>query len=208
MCERKMNLKNQIYLYSLDTSAFYDDAEMEIHNNMSRLYIKRYGMIENNEDVTEVGSDLAALKDELCELFKQNRGTRAVRPEFLKPRNVVAMFECNTTRTFGMGTGELTDGMVIVRVYFFDVLRDMMMNRFMCNGEPYVFFASSAGQIRTKKAVFVKESLWNRCGPSLMGGLSVDGINGRGGISTNKFLSYLALCNGATEELVERGRAC
>ena len=36
-----MSLQTQIYLHSVDTSCFYDDNEMLIHNRLVRLYSLR-----------------------------------------------------------------------------------------------------------------------------------------------------------------------
>ena len=36
-----MSLQTQIYLHSVDTSAFYDDDELFIHNRLVRLYSLR-----------------------------------------------------------------------------------------------------------------------------------------------------------------------
>ena len=66
------------------------------------------------------------------------------------------------------------------------------------NGEKYVFFSASAGQIRTKKFVAIKESAYDACRDALTCGLSIDDINTHGGININKYLAYLALCNSAT----------
>jgi len=66
-------------------------------------------------------------------------------------------------------------------------------------GEKYRFLTASAGQIRTKKAVFIKESQYQKIEKTLMCGLTIEHINENGGINPNKFLAYLALNNSATE---------
>jgi len=67
------------------------------------------------------------------------------------------------------------------------------------NGHKYVFFSSSAGQIRTKKLVAVREDLLNKYWNALTAGLTIEKINEQGGMNVNKFLAYLALCNSATD---------
>lgn len=57
-----------------------------------------------------------------------------------------------------------------------------------------------AEQIRQKKAVFIKESVWNRIEKTVMCGLTVDKINSKGGNNVNKHLAYMALTNSATDE--------
>ena len=71
---------------------------------------------------------------------------------------------------------------------------------FIYKGEKYKYFTSSAGQIRKKKAVFIKESVWNKIEKTVMCGLTIDKINSKGGNNVNKHLAYMALTNSATDE--------
>ena len=114
-------------------------------------------------------------------------------------RNVVSMFESTLSRSFGIKTNELTYDVFIVEIYYYDIARDIITNGFNYNGKHYVYFSSSAGQIRTKKAVFVEEEKYNQCRNKLMCGLTIDHINERGGMNVNKFLAYTALSNSATD---------
>lgn len=139
---------------------------------------------------------------------------RILRDDVLKTNNVVAVFDSSLTRMLGMEIGELSLDIIIVKVFFFDVIKDIIKHGFYYQGEKYKYFTSSAGQIRTKKTVFIKESLWNKYEKTLMCGLTVSQINktqtGKKvekngdttllfGINVNKFLAYLALSNSATE---------
>ena len=114
-------------------------------------------------------------------------------------RNVVSMFESTLSRSFGIKTNELTYDIFIVEIYYYDIAKDIIINGFDYNGKHYVYFSSSAGQIRTKKAVFVEEEKYSLCRNRLMCGLTVDHINERGGMNVNKFLAYTALSNSATD---------
>ena len=114
-------------------------------------------------------------------------------------RNVVSMFESTLSRSFGIKTNELTYDIFIVEIYYYDIAKDLIINGFDYNGKRYVYFSSSAGQIRTKKAVFVEEEKYKACKDRLMCGLTVDHINERGGMNVNKFLAYTALSNSATD---------
>ena len=139
-------------------------------------------------------------KDSLKQLIDQNCGlTRVVRSEALKMTNAVQVFESNLTRSLQMTPDAINDAMVIVRVYYFGVAESIIKNGFYMNGEHYVFFSASAGQIRTKKFVAIQENKLNACMNQLTCGLSVENINAQGGININKYLAYLALCNSATE---------
>ena len=80
-------------------------------------------------------------------------------------RRRVAIFDSDLTRRFGLKEREFNTEILIVKVYFFDVARNIINNGFYMEGQKYVFFSSSAGQIRTKKLVAVREDLlkknWN-----------------------------------------------
>lgn len=93
----------------------------------------------------------------------------------------------------------ISDELIVVRVYYFDIFKSLINNGFIYNNEKYVFFTASAGQIRTKKNVFIKESALKKHHDKLFCGLSLDKINALGGVHRNKYLAYLALCNSATE---------
>lgn len=114
-------------------------------------------------------------------------------------KNVISMFESSLTRSFGIKTNELTTDMFIVDVYYFDIAQDLILNGFIYDNRKYIYFSSSAGQIRTKKAVFVEEKKFNTQQNRLTCGLTIDKINKVGGMNINKYLAYTSLCNSATE---------
>ena len=74
-----------------------------------------------------------------------------------------------------------------------------MKNGFTYNGEKYIFLCASAGQIRTKKAVFIKESSFQRVEGQITCGLTLKEINEKGGCNPNKYLAYFSLSNSATD---------
>ena len=113
--------------------------------------------------------------------------------------NVIAMFESTLSRSFNIKINELTYDIFVLEIFYYDIAQDLILNGFNYNGKHYVYFSSSAGQIRTKKAVFVEEQKYNECKLKLMCGLTIDKINEKGGMNINKFLAYLALANSATD---------
>ena len=149
-------------------------------------------------------------KDKLLTLLAnkmaQNEATdgkdhiRCVRESELHDNNVISVFESSLTRTIGIEQDELTDALIVVQVYYFDVFKDISFYGFMYKGEKYKYFTSSAGQIRKKKAVFIKESVWNDIEKTVMCGLTIEAINAKGGNNVNKHLAYMALSNSATDE--------
>lgn len=128
---------------------------------------------------------------------------RCIRENSLNDTNVISVFDSFLSRTIGVNQDELTDSLIVVQVYYFDVFKDISFYGFTFNGEKYRYFTSSAGQIRKKKAVFIKESVWERIEKTIMCGLTIEKINSKGGNNVNKHLAYMALANSATDEWKE-----
>lgn len=114
-------------------------------------------------------------------------------------KKIISIFESTLTRSFELPVGELTYDMFIIEVYYYEILQDLIFNGFDYDNKHYVYFSSSAGQIRTKKVVFVEEEKYEKCKLKLMCGLTVDSINAQGGMNINKYLAYLALNSSATD---------
>lgn len=206
-------LNKQVFIYSVDTSDFYNAEEKEIHNQLSELHFsrsklkKRSNKSKDDNLKKEISQELKTqnakvkeLKGNLITLFKKNKVTRSLNPESLKDKNVVACFESTLTRTLEMEINSVTKDIIIVQVYFFDVCKDIILNGFTLNDEKYVFFTASAGQIRKKKVVFIKEDVLMKYEKTLMCGLTIEDINKAGGVNINKFIAYRALINSATDE--------
>lgn len=209
-----MALSEQIHIYSVDTSAFYTTKERKISDRMTRY--RKYKRILSNANIADyteeklekynnikshVNREMKHSKDDLYKEFKNNKEIRALNEDYLSVNNVISIFDSALTRISNMKIDELYEDIIIVQTFFFDVIEDIIEHGFYCKGEKYVFLTASAGQIRTKKTVFIKESLWNKNCKSLMCGLTIEKINEKGGININKFLAYLALNNSATDVL-------
>ena len=154
-----------------------------------------------NKKITETKEKLINAFAQAVEYNKthEEKRIRELNPAMLKNWNIISVFESSLTRVIGAKTDEVSDDIMIIRIYFFDILQDLILNGYNCNGEHYVYFSSSAGQIRTKKAVFIKESTFKQYEGTLMCGLTVDKINELGGMNINKYLAYLALDNSASD---------
>lgn len=200
-----IKLDRQVYIYSVDTSFFYNEKEQEVHNELFELAIRKNEIKssadENNaEEVKEINKRRNELKAKLVELFGENNEVRKLREGSMKETNVISIFDSVLTRVIGLKPEMLSDDIIVVQTYYFQILEDIIHNGFIYKGEKYRYFTSSAGQIRTKKSVFIKERLWERHSNTLMCGLSIKEINDKGGVNTNKFQAYLALSNSATDE--------
>lgn len=207
-------------IYSLQTSAFYTDEEMALDRALCELraknnwgkkrtdLVKKTRQQRENEKKTPLSKSerrdnnelIKDMKNQLRYLLQENMGfTRTVRQDQLVDRNVVCIFDSDLTRSFDLSEEHLNDSIIIVKVYYYEIAENIIKNGFYMNGEKYVFFSASAGQIRTKKFVAVKESVLAGCIDRLTCGLSLESINAQGGVNVNKYLAYLALCNSATD---------
>jgi hypothetical protein len=212
----KLPLKTQIHVYSIDTSAFYKKRERKIHNKLNQLYYckKIYRKKLNKEKDEKVlkryrqhfdliSKNIKILKKKLTKLLSKNDIVRRLDQNSLNKRNVVSVFESNLTRSMQIPMNTLSTDIFIVKAYFFEVIEDIILDGFTYNGEKYVCFTASAGQIRTKKTMFIKESVLKEIENTLMCGLTKEVINNYGGVNINKYLAYLALCNSATDPWVD-----
>ena len=214
-----MALNKLYYVYGLDTACFYTDEENEIEkrllkarhlkNKLKTKYdtaekVKIAGKVDTwhflNEYIKSAKSDLKKILHNNIDITRTARDDKL----FDKERNPsikrrVSIFDSSLTRYFGLKEREFNTEIVIVKVFFFDVAESIVKHGFYMNGYKYTFFSASAGQIRTKKLVAVREDLLNTYWNSLTAGLSIDRINKKGSICINKFLAYLALCNSATD---------
>lgn len=146
---------------------------------------------------------LLSHKVEQNELTDGKDHIRSIKEGSLNDNNVISVFDSALSRTIGIKQDELTDALMVVQVYYFDVFKDISFYGFTYKGKKYKYFTSSAGQIRKKKAVFIKESVWNKIEKTVMCGLTIDKINSKGGNNVNKHLAYMALTNSATDEWEE-----
>lgn len=110
---------------------------------------------------------------------------RSIKEGSLNDNNVISVFDSALSRTIGIKQDELTDALIVVQVYYFDVFKDISFYGFTYKGEKYRYFTSSAGQIRKKKAVFIKETVWDEIERTIMCGLTIEKINSKGGNNVN-----------------------
>lgn len=178
--------ENQEELFKL-----YDDYILLKH-----LISVKNGYIKKTKD------DLLKLLENKINANIQSNGChhiRELRENQVSEKNVISVFDSSFTRMIGAKQDELCEDFMVVQVYYFDVIKDLIYYGFTYKGEKYIYFTSSAGQIRTKKTVFIKESVWKKYEKTIMCGLTIDSINQKGGNNPNKHLAYMALTNSATD---------
>jgi hypothetical protein len=197
-------LEKQVYIYSVDTSSFYNENEQKIHKKLLKSYRYRDHLKKLDGNVSKhkkyISERISSLKNKLILNINKNSDIRHLRKDSLKKSNVISLFDSVLTRVLKIEQNSLSEDIFVVQAYYFQVLENIIKNGFIHNGEKYIYLTSSAGQIRTKRSIFIKESLWNQHKETLMCGLSVEDINTQGGVNINKYQAYLALSNSATDE--------
>lgn len=195
---------------SLIQSGEYDISKIENSNEIFNL-VEQYYKIKDivaikNKAIKETKDKLLKILSHKVKANIQSNGKhhiRELRQNQTSNTNIISVFDSAFTRMIGAKQDELCEDFMVIQVYFFDILKDILLYGFIYKGEKYIYFTSSAGQIRTKKTVFIKESVWKKYEKTIMCGLTVDAINAKGGNNPNKYLAYLALNNSATDEWKE-----
>lgn len=179
--------------------------EEEIKSNKLNKTIKNH--LSDNEHYKLIKKELNELNKELSSKLEETN-SRELNPKTLTDYNQITLFENALSRAMNISPDEIVIDMMIVRAYHYSVLKQLIENGFTytdINGQVKKFkvFTASAGQIRTKKVLFIEENRWDKYEKTLMCGLTIDNINNsyEKGCNINKFLAYLALCNSATDEI-------
>ncbi len=182
--------------------AKFGDNQEELLKLYDAYCLAKHLISIKNKSIKKSKDDLLKLLENKINANIQSNGThhiRALRENQVSEKNVISVFDSSFTRMIGAKQDELCEDFMVVQVYYFDVIKDLIYYGFTYKGEKYIYFTSSAGQIRTKKTVFIKESVWNKYEKTIMCGLTIDSINEKGGNNPNKHLAYMALTNSATD---------
>ena len=185
-----------------DFDAFHgDDAEAVEFLCKAYFKIKELIALKNNQIKDIKNTLLEFLKKKVNENIRTEgkHHIRVLNENQVSSKNIISVFDSSFTRMIGAKPDTLCEDFLVVQVYYFDVIKDLIYHGFMYKGEKYIYFTSSAGQIRTKKTVFIKESVWKAYEKTIMCGLTIDSINKLGGNNPNKHLAYMALSNSATD---------
>lgn len=195
--QEEINALRRKKINAIDSNKLIHAAEI-IDNHQNWFGIiehKRFKAKQSKNKLLNILSNKASTKASLSA-----NSIRLLRENALLDTNIISVFESQLTRTIGIKADELTNALIVVQVYYFDVFKDILLNGFLFKGAKYKYLTSSAGQIRKKKAVFIKENDWVCIEKAIMCGLTVEKINNKGGNNVNKHLAYLALSNSATDE--------
>ena len=180
----------------------FGDNQEELFKLYDNYCLTKHLVSVKNKFIKKTKDDLLKLLENKINANIQSNGAhhiRALRENQVSDKNVISVFDSSFTRMIGAKQDKLCEDFMVVQVYYFDVIKDLIYYGFTYKGEKYIYFTSSAGQIRTKKTVFIKESVWKQYEKTIMCGLTIDSINQKGGNNPNKHLAYMALTNSATD---------
>lgn len=204
-----MALDKFIYIHSIGTDALYTDDEKYRHDRLIKLYKLRNSIKESGQDkeirdwrlksINRVLKKEKSILSEMLDKSLEHDYARILRSDAIRDKDVINLFCSELTRALKIEPFTLTDELIMVNVFFFQVFNSIVRHGFIYNGEKYVFYTASAGQIRTKRMIAIKESSYEKIKKRLMCGLTVEKINELGGMNQNKYCSYLALTNSATD---------
>lgn len=166
-------------------------------------FYKKYVLHEKDDKNKNIENMLDKLKSKLNDLLKANKDVRVLNPKKISKYNLISLFDSDLSRILKLNADEITTDLLLVRVYHYPVLEQLIDKGFNYLGEHYIILTASAGQIRQKKVLMIKEKIWTDIRDTVMCGLSIEDINNskEKGCNINKFLSYLALCSSASDRL-------
>ena len=202
-----MPLTEFCYIPSINTDAFYTPDEQAIHNRLVKLYMLRMREKDGANRkwrVSSINRVIKKHKDELVALLKkslEDNITRDLNPDAVKDKTIINLFCSELTRSLNIKPFDRSDKIIIVNVFFFEILNSIIHNGFNYNGDHYIFYSCGAGMIRTKRFMAVREKDYLAVEQTLMCGLTIDSINALGGMNENKLLSYKSLMASATDRI-------
>ena len=180
----------------------YKENKDEYKQRLERIKFLKDVISKKTKSANSTKEKLLKLISNKVKANIQSKGrhhTRELKENVVSKINTISVFDSFLTRTLGLQENEFSEDFMVVQVYFYNIIKDLIYYGFTYKGEKYIYFTSSAGQIRTKKTVFIKESVWNKHQNTIMCGLSIEDINTKGGNNQNKHLAYLALSNSSTD---------
>lgn len=180
-----------------------------IESILAKVKVREKERAEKMDKYLDGNRDLRVLRrDSLFtnRTFRDGKG-KLIKKEINKSNKVVALFSSSFTRTLKLDTKKVNESVVIVKVYHYATLKNLIDNGFKYNENMYTFFSASSGQMKNKKCVFIRKDLWDTHKDTLLCGLDKGRINSKAfikddkveyGININKYLAYLSLQNTAT----------
>ncbi|HBJ1650346.1 TPA: hypothetical protein LA460_000250 [Clostridium botulinum] len=163
------------------------------------LMIKKHKKYDYYKQVYEIS------KENFNSEIESFEGIRKLRKYYLNDRNKIALFDSSLTRCMNFEINKTTTDILVIRPYHYIILNQIIKNGYNYNNKHFIFFTASAGQIRTKKCVFINEKLWVEKEKTILCGLTKDKMNNSNqkGMNLTKYMAYVALNSSATTEWKE-----
>ncbi|MEC1757394.1 hypothetical protein [Schinkia azotoformans] len=184
------------FMFKIDGKSVIDDEiELELIELLNQSPRNQKAIRQKKTQLFKLITDrVNELKDKLDEEADKHKGVRRLREEYLVDSNKVAQFESTLTRALGVDEGKTTTDIIMIRAYRYKVFKSIVENGFIgLNNEKYQYLTSSAGMIRNKKSIFMKNEVYDNVQGQLFAGLTDEIINSRGGMNPNKYNAYTAL---------------
>ena len=208
-----------------NTLEFYDKNMKDFSKKIA--YHTNKGNVDKVADYNKKKDELTALKESIVTsdpnmdanqykskvrtLVKENGAVRPFNGNINKVKKV-STFTSTFTRAMGINedkieTGDFvfTENFIVVSVTADvdkhiqnDVMSQLITYGFTFNNKNYSYAFSGAGQIRTKKLVFVDSKVYENAQDKLYAGLTDKMINDKGGAVAGKLLAYKALSASAS----------
>lgn len=210
--DKKKHKDNFLYLKNEEQIKKLLNKKNELKELIETLPFVDYKKTHQYIDYDNNNKEIGKLKNKLLNEFKKNKNLNREFTGEIKPRDIISMFDSSLTRTIGASINEVTEDIMVVRVFYYDIFKNIVTNGYYYKGEKYVLWSASAGQIRTKKCVFIKQSVLEKYYNSIYCGLSLEKINKKRikikdgkevieqGCNKNKYLAYTSLMATASDK--------
>ena len=183
-------------LYITNNEFNKDKALKEFQKEVCNMLIKKHKHLDKYKKINKIA------ENKFLELINSNTKVRKLNKYYLNDINKISLFDSSLTRTLALEINGVTNEILVIRPYHYPILEQLIKDGYDYNGNHYVILTASAGQIRTKKCVFINEKLFNDNEKTFMCGLTIEAMNNseQKGMNLTKFMAYLALNNSATKE--------
>lgn len=169
----------------------YEQAEELYNAKLDKQYFKQYLLDEINrfpaDQIRKVQASALYIKDDTGNIT-----------DIPRTDNEIVWFENECVRRTGVDLTDvpLLEEFVILKcgsVSMTSILEQIIKRGVMIDGNKYVFYTSSTGQMKDSEITLVSEAYWNANKETLMCGLTEEHINECGGINMGKFMAAKAL---------------
>lgn len=190
---------------NIDEKSVLEYAEKVVYDKL----ISRHKKYKKTVEIKKI------VEEKFNEEINKFKGVRKLNRKSLTKTNLISLFESSLTRTMNFKVDEITNDIIIIRPYHYVIFNQLVKNGYDLNvgldennkikKAHFRILTASAGQIRTKKCVFINEELWKQKEKTLLCGLTIEDMNNSSehGMNLTKFMAYLALNNSATDEITD-----